>query len=101
MEKDVIIVSGFNVYPNEVEAIATGCPGVIECAERQADDGRADAEDRRIARRAAEVERRQDFCGANCGSGGDGSPPARAPTAVTGGALSKNHRTNSNGARYL
>jgi long-chain acyl-CoA synthetase len=31
-KKDMIIVSGFNVYPNEVEAVATGCPGVIECA---------------------------------------------------------------------
>jgi long-chain acyl-CoA synthetase len=28
----MIIVSGFNVYPNEIEAVATGCPGVIECA---------------------------------------------------------------------
>jgi len=31
-KKDMIIVSGFNVYPNEVEAIATACPGVVECA---------------------------------------------------------------------
>src|SRR6266404_270176 len=31
-KKDMIIVSGFNVYPNEVEAVATGCPGVMECA---------------------------------------------------------------------
>ena len=31
-KKDMILVSGFNVYPNEVEAVATGCPGVIECA---------------------------------------------------------------------
>jgi long-chain acyl-CoA synthetase len=31
-KKDMIIVSGFNVYPNEVEAIATACPGVMECA---------------------------------------------------------------------
>jgi long-chain acyl-CoA synthetase len=31
-KKDMIIVSGFNVYPNEVEAIATACPGVAECA---------------------------------------------------------------------
>ncbi len=31
-KKDMIIVSGFNVFPNEVEAIATGCPGVQECA---------------------------------------------------------------------
>ena len=30
--KDMIIVSGFNVYPNEIEAIATSCPGVLECA---------------------------------------------------------------------
>jgi len=31
-KKDMIIVSGFNVYPNEVEATATACPGVAECA---------------------------------------------------------------------
>jgi len=30
--KDMIIVSGFNVYPNEIEAVATACPGVTECA---------------------------------------------------------------------
>ncbi|MEJ8860046.1 AMP-binding protein [Variovorax robiniae] len=30
--KDMIIVSGFNVYPNEIEAVATACPGVAECA---------------------------------------------------------------------
>jgi long-chain acyl-CoA synthetase len=28
----MIIVSGFNVYPNEVEAIAASCSGVAECA---------------------------------------------------------------------
>ena len=31
-KKDMIIVSGFNVFPNEVEAIAAGCAGVAECA---------------------------------------------------------------------
>ncbi|AIO72662.1 AMP-binding protein [Burkholderia multivorans] len=31
-KKDMIIVSGFNVYPNEVEAVATAFPGVAECA---------------------------------------------------------------------
>ena len=31
-KKDMVIVSGFNVYPNEIEAVATGCPGVLECA---------------------------------------------------------------------
>lgn len=31
-KKDLILVSGFNVYPNEVEAVAAECPGVLECA---------------------------------------------------------------------
>ena len=31
-KKDMILVSGFNVYPNEIEAVATSCPGVLECA---------------------------------------------------------------------
>jgi long-chain acyl-CoA synthetase len=31
-KKDMIIVSGFNVYPNEVEAIAAACAGIAECA---------------------------------------------------------------------
>ena len=31
-KKDMILVSGFNVYPNEIEAVATACPGVGECA---------------------------------------------------------------------
>ena len=31
-KKDMIIVSGFNVYPNEVEAVATALNGVAECA---------------------------------------------------------------------
>jgi long-chain acyl-CoA synthetase len=31
-KKDMIIVSGFNVYPNEVEAVVTAMDGVAECA---------------------------------------------------------------------
>nr|HPR08465.1 long-chain-fatty-acid--CoA ligase [Denitromonas sp.] len=31
-KKDMILVSGFNVYPNEVEDIVAGHPGVIEVA---------------------------------------------------------------------
>lgn len=31
-KKDMVIVSGFNVFPNEIEAVATACPGVAECA---------------------------------------------------------------------
>ncbi len=31
-QKDMILVSGFNVYPNEVEAVVAEIPGVAECA---------------------------------------------------------------------
>ena len=31
-KKDMILVSGFNVYPNDVEEIVSLCPGVLECA---------------------------------------------------------------------
>ena len=31
-KKDMILVSGFNVYPNEVEDVVTQMPGVFECA---------------------------------------------------------------------
>jgi len=31
-KKDMIIVSGFNVFPNEIEAVAAACAGVAECA---------------------------------------------------------------------
>lgn len=30
--KDIIIVSGFNVYPNEVEGVASKHPDIVECA---------------------------------------------------------------------
>lgn len=30
--KDMILVSGFNVYPNEIEAVTSDLPGVVECA---------------------------------------------------------------------
>jgi long-chain acyl-CoA synthetase len=31
-KKDMILVSGFNVYPNEVEGVLATHPGVLECA---------------------------------------------------------------------
>jgi long-chain acyl-CoA synthetase len=31
-KKDMILVSGFNVYPNEIEDVVASCPGVMECA---------------------------------------------------------------------
>ncbi len=31
-KKDMVLVSGFNVYPNEVEEVVAAMPGVLECA---------------------------------------------------------------------
>jgi long-chain acyl-CoA synthetase len=31
-KKDMIVVSGFNVYPNEIEDVITGHPKIVECA---------------------------------------------------------------------
>jgi long-chain acyl-CoA synthetase len=31
-KKDMVLVSGFNVYPNEVEDVIAMHPGVLECA---------------------------------------------------------------------
>jgi long-chain acyl-CoA synthetase len=31
-KKDMILVSGFNVYPNEIEGVVVMLPGVVECA---------------------------------------------------------------------
>ena len=31
-KKDMILVSGFNVYPNEIEQVVATLPGVLECA---------------------------------------------------------------------
>jgi long-chain acyl-CoA synthetase len=31
-KKDMILVSGFNVYPNEIEDVLSQLPGVVECA---------------------------------------------------------------------
>jgi long-chain acyl-CoA synthetase len=31
-KKDMILVSGFNVYPNEIEEVVMQHPGVLECA---------------------------------------------------------------------
>ena len=38
-KKDMILVSGFNVYPNEIEDVVSACPGVLEvCAVAAADE---------------------------------------------------------------
>jgi long-chain acyl-CoA synthetase len=40
-KKDMIIVSGFNVYPNEVEDVLTQHAGVLEAAVVGVDDARS------------------------------------------------------------
>ncbi|PLC48761.1 long-chain fatty acid--CoA ligase [Pollutimonas subterranea] len=40
-KKDMILVSGFNVYPAEVEEVVSGHPGVLECAAIGVPDGHA------------------------------------------------------------
>jgi len=40
-KKDMILVSGFNVYPNEVEDVITQMPGVLECAAVGVPDSKA------------------------------------------------------------
>jgi len=40
-KKDMIIVSGFNVYPNEIEDVLTQHPGVMEAAVVGVDDARS------------------------------------------------------------
>jgi long-chain acyl-CoA synthetase len=40
-KKDMILVSGFNVYPNEIEDVLAGHPGVLECAVIGVEDARS------------------------------------------------------------
>ncbi|MFN7723530.1 MAG: long-chain-fatty-acid--CoA ligase [Rubrivivax sp.] len=40
-KKDMILVSGFNVYPNEVEDVLSQLPGVLECAAVGVPDAKA------------------------------------------------------------
>ncbi|RAA06460.1 AMP-binding protein [Ralstonia pseudosolanacearum] len=38
--KDMVLVSGFNVFPNEIEAAVASCPGVLESASVGVPDGK-------------------------------------------------------------
>jgi long-chain acyl-CoA synthetase len=40
-KKDIILVSGFNVYPNEVESVVAAHPGVLECGAVAVSDERS------------------------------------------------------------
>jgi len=64
-KKDMILVSGFNVYPNEVEEVASACPGVLECAAIGVpDDKTGEAVKLVVVRKDASLtaEQIQDFC---------------------------------------
>ncbi|MBL8471152.1 MAG: long-chain-fatty-acid--CoA ligase [Rhodocyclaceae bacterium] len=64
-KKDMILVSGFNVYPNEVEDVAAACPGVLECAAVGVPDEKSgEAVKLFIVRKdpALKVEAVMDFC---------------------------------------
>jgi len=56
-KKDMILVSGFNVYPNEIEGVVAGHAGVLECA--------AGWRARRELGRGGEALRRQEGSGAD------------------------------------
>ena len=64
-KKDMILVSGFNVYPNEVEDVAAMMPGVLECAAvGVADDKTGEAVKLVIVRKDPSLTEEQvrDFC---------------------------------------
>jgi long-chain acyl-CoA synthetase len=65
-KKDMIIVSSFNVYPNEVEAIAAACAGVAECACVGRPDGKTGEAVRLFVAKAAGATLTEDDVIAHC-----------------------------------
>ncbi len=64
-KKDMVLVSGFNVYPNEVEAVVASHPGVLECAVVGVPDANTgEAVKLFVVRRdpSLTAEQLQDFC---------------------------------------
>ncbi|MGI4777905.1 MAG: long-chain-fatty-acid--CoA ligase [Janthinobacterium lividum] len=67
-KKDMILVSGFNVYPNEIEDVVALVPGVLECAAvGMPDDKTGEAVKVVIVRKDPSLTEQQvrDFCRAN------------------------------------
>ena len=67
-KKDMVLVSGFNVYPNEVEDVVAQMPGVLECAVVGVPDERTgEAVKLVIVRKDPELTEAQvrEFCRAN------------------------------------
>jgi long-chain acyl-CoA synthetase len=64
-KKDMVLVSGFNVYPNEVESVVAAHPGVLECAVIGVPDANTgEAVKLFVVRRdpALTAEQLQDYC---------------------------------------
>ena len=67
-KKDMVLVSGFNVYPNEVEDVVAGLAGVLECAVVGVpDDKTGEAVKLVIVKKDASLTEQQvrDFCRTN------------------------------------
>ncbi len=67
-KKDMILVSGFNVYPNEVEDVVSMLPGVLECAAVGVpDDHSGEAVKLFVVKKDPSLTEQQvrDFCHAN------------------------------------
>ena len=67
-KKDMVLVSGFNVYPNEVEEVVAGLDGVLECAVvGVADDKTGEAVKLVIVKKDQSLteEKVREFCHAN------------------------------------
>ena len=67
-KKDMILVSGFNVYPNEIEEVVSGMPGVLECAAvGVADERSGEAVKLVIVKRDPQLDEQQvrEYCRAN------------------------------------
>ena len=67
-KKDMVLVSGFNVYPNEVEEVVAQMPGVLECAVvGVADDKTGEAVKLVIVKKDAALTEQmvRDYCHAN------------------------------------
>ena len=67
-KKDMILVSGFNVYPNEIEDVVAACPGVLEvCAVSAADEKSGEVVRVVIVKKDQALTKAQvlDYCKAN------------------------------------
>ncbi len=67
-KKDMILVSGFNVYPNEVEDVLASHPGVLECAVVGVPDEKSgEAVKAFVVKRDPALTEKQlsDYCGQN------------------------------------